>query len=87
MTEMRIGAWIGEIPNYLLLSEDDSSRGEDSTDSASLEKIDADIKLPAQDIASYQVINIGNLSLFLCGLLLACLLCDSKKAKKRAVCR
>ncbi|KAJ4703564.1 Deneddylase ORF24 [Melia azedarach] len=56
MTEMRIGAWIGEIPNYLLSSEDDSSRGEDSTDSASLEKIDADIKLPAQDIASYQVV-------------------------------
>ncbi|XP_031284088.1 uncharacterized protein LOC116142819 isoform X2 [Pistacia vera] len=57
MTEKSIGAWIGEKPNYLKLThEDDSSNGENSTDSAPSEKMDADMKSSVQDIASYQVV-------------------------------
>ncbi|KAJ0017209.1 hypothetical protein Pint_10491 [Pistacia integerrima] len=57
MTEKSIGAWIGGKPNYLKLThEDDSSNGENSTDSAPSEKMDADMKSSVQDIASYQVV-------------------------------
>ncbi|XP_044461823.1 uncharacterized protein LOC123193100 isoform X2 [Mangifera indica] len=56
-TDKNIGAWIGEIPNYLKLThEDDSSKGKNTTGSALLEKIDADMKYSVQDIASYQVV-------------------------------
>ncbi|KAH9748888.1 Deneddylase [Citrus sinensis] len=55
MTEMSIGAWIGEIPNYLKLSHEDDSTSEGNL-TAALEKIDPDIKSSMQDIASYQVV-------------------------------
>lgn len=54
MTEMSVGAWIGEIPNYLKLSHEDDSTSEGNL-TAALEKIDPDIKSSMQDIASYQV--------------------------------
>lgn len=62
MTGMSIGAWIGEIPSYLKLSHEDDSSSEGNL-TAVLEKIDADIKSSVQDIASYQVTNVGNLYL------------------------
>ncbi|XWS19659.1 hypothetical protein CRYUN_Cryun31cG0034400 [Craigia yunnanensis] len=56
-TETNLGAWIGEIPNYLKVPHQaNSSSEEDSTSSADMEKIDADIKSSVQDVASYQVI-------------------------------
>lgn len=46
-----IGAWIGELPAYLI------GEGVDTL-STSSEDIDADAKLSMQDIASYQVLQI-----------------------------
>lgn len=64
-TDKNIGAWIGEIPNYLKLThEDDSSKGKNTTGSALLEKIDADMKYSVQDIASYQVILVVQVFFF-----------------------
>ncbi|OMO65247.1 UDP-glucuronosyl/UDP-glucosyltransferase [Corchorus olitorius] len=55
-TETNLGAWIGEIPNYLKVPHQANSGGEDdSTNSADLEKINDDIKSSIQDVASYQV--------------------------------
>lgn len=55
-SETNIGAWIGEIPSYLKAPHQSNSNSEDnSTSSADVEKMDADIKSSVQDIASYQV--------------------------------
>ena len=55
-TETNLGAWIGEIPNYVKVSHQaNCSSEDDSTSSAGVEKIDADIKSSVQDVASYQV--------------------------------
>lgn len=43
-----IGVWIGELPAYL--------RGEGVDTLSTSENIDADAKVPIQDIASYQVL-------------------------------
>ncbi|KAK1553929.1 hypothetical protein Q3G72_005409 [Acer saccharum] len=57
ITETSVGAWIGEIPNYLKVTHEDDAGGEDkSINSAALEKNDADINSSVQDIASYQVV-------------------------------
>ncbi|XVE88130.1 hypothetical protein DITRI_Ditri19aG0043100 [Diplodiscus trichospermus] len=57
VTETNVGAWIGEIPNYLKVPHQANHNGEDdSTSSADAEKIDSDIKSSVQDVASYQVI-------------------------------
>lgn len=70
MMEMDIGASIGEIPNYLkMTAEADSIGEENSTDSASIKKIDADMKSSAQDIATYQVIQLFNYLYFILYLL------------------
>lgn len=51
-----LGAWTGEIPNYLKLTEEnDSTNVDSSSHSGALENMDEDIKSAAQDIASYQV--------------------------------
>ncbi|KAK8503997.1 hypothetical protein V6N13_092774 [Hibiscus sabdariffa] len=56
-TETNLGAWIGEIPNYLKEPHQANSNSEDdSTNSADVEKMDDDIKSSVQDIASYQVV-------------------------------
>ncbi|XP_021294578.1 uncharacterized protein LOC110424346, partial [Herrania umbratica] len=56
-TETDLGAWIGEIPNYLKVPHQANSNNEDdSASSADLEKIDDDLKSSVQDVASYQVI-------------------------------
>ncbi|KAK8575206.1 hypothetical protein V6N13_033551 [Hibiscus sabdariffa] len=56
-TETNLGAWIGEIPNYLKAPHQANSNSEDdSTNSADVEKMDDDIKSSVQDIASYQVV-------------------------------
>ncbi|XP_022715814.1 uncharacterized protein LOC111275010 isoform X2 [Durio zibethinus] len=56
-TETNLGAWIGEIPNYLKAPHQANSNSEDdSTSSADVEKMDADIKSSVQDVASYQVV-------------------------------
>ncbi|XP_039070682.1 uncharacterized protein LOC120217680 isoform X2 [Hibiscus syriacus] len=54
-TETNLGAWIGEIPNYLKVPHQVYSDSEASTNSADVEKMD-DIKSSVQDIASYQVV-------------------------------
>ncbi|KAL5772328.1 hypothetical protein ACOSQ2_012252 [Xanthoceras sorbifolium] len=57
MTETSVGAWIGEIPNYLKVTHEDDADSEDkSIDSAALEKNDSDVNSSVQDIASYQVV-------------------------------
>lgn len=57
VTDKKIGAWIGEIPAYFKsMDEADAASEENSTDSTPIQKIDADLKSSAQDIASYQVI-------------------------------
>ncbi|KAK2642327.1 hypothetical protein Ddye_024090 [Dipteronia dyeriana] len=57
ITETSVGAWIGEIPNYLKVTQEDDAGGEDkSNNSAAVEKNDADINSSVQDIASYQVV-------------------------------
>lgn len=54
MTESTVGAWIGEIPNYLkAFREADSNNENKFIDSAVLENSDVNVSL--QDIASYQV--------------------------------
>lgn len=54
MTETSIGAWTGELPSYLrMVGEADSNSEANST--APLDKIDADMRISAQEIASYQV--------------------------------
>ncbi|GMJ14702.1 ANGULATA 10 [Hibiscus trionum] len=56
-TETNLGAWIGEIPNYLKAPHQANFNSEDdSTNSADVEKMDDDIKSSVQDIASYQVV-------------------------------
>jgi hypothetical protein len=66
VTDKKIGAWIGEIPAYFkLMDEADAASEENSTDSTPIQKIDADLKSSAQDIASYQVIQFF-LSSLLC---------------------
>lgn len=56
-TETRIGAWTGELPSYLrMVGEADSNIEGIST--APSEKIDTDMRISAQDIASYQVNSI-----------------------------
>ncbi|KAE8669804.1 Elongation factor P-like protein, putative isoform 2 [Hibiscus syriacus] len=55
-TETNLGAWIGEIPNYLKAPHQVNSNSEASTNSADVEKMDDDIKSSVQDIASYQVV-------------------------------
>jgi hypothetical protein len=53
-TETSIGAWTGELPSYLrMVGEADSNSEGNST--APLDKIDADMRISAQEIASYQV--------------------------------
>lgn len=57
VTDKKIGAWIGEIPAYFkTMDEADAASEENSTDSTPIQKIDADLKSSAQDIASYQVV-------------------------------
>lgn len=57
VTDKKIGAWIGEIPAYFkTMDEAGAASEENSTDSTPIQKIDADLKSSAQDIASYQVV-------------------------------
>ncbi|GAV76969.1 hypothetical protein CFOL_v3_20442, partial [Cephalotus follicularis] len=57
MTEVNLGTWIGEIPNYLKIgSEADSGKEDYSTNSDVLENVDSDMKSSVQGIASYQVV-------------------------------
>ncbi|XP_062162628.1 uncharacterized protein LOC133869603 isoform X2 [Alnus glutinosa] len=54
-TETSIGSWTGELPSYLrMVGEADSNSEGNST--APLDKIDADMRISAQEIASYQVV-------------------------------
>jgi hypothetical protein len=54
MIETSIGAWTGELPSYLrMVGEADSNSEGNST--APLDKIDEDMRVSAQEIASYQV--------------------------------
>lgn len=54
MTETSIGAWTGELPSYLRRASEADSNNE-GISTVPLEKIDADMRTSAQDIASYQV--------------------------------
>lgn len=54
-TDKRVGAWIGEAPNYLMVVESDT--GSEDAPSGMMEQENMDgVKASAQDIASYQVI-------------------------------
>lgn len=54
-TDKRVGAWIGEAPDYLRVVESDT--GSEDTPSGTIEQDNVDgVKSSAQDIASYQVI-------------------------------
>lgn len=55
MTETSIGAWTGELPSYLRRASEADSNNE-GISTVPLEKIDADMRTSAQDIASYQVV-------------------------------
>ncbi|KAG2687743.1 hypothetical protein I3760_09G064700 [Carya illinoinensis] len=55
LTETSIGAWTGELPPYLRMVSEADSIGE-GIPTAALEKIDAEMKISAQYIASYQVV-------------------------------
>ncbi|XP_057950087.1 uncharacterized protein LOC131145057 isoform X7 [Malania oleifera] len=55
-TDINVGAWIGEVPIYLRVSESGFCSEDILTGSTSLEKSKADMKATAQDIASYQVV-------------------------------
>jgi hypothetical protein len=56
-TNKKIGTWTGEIPSYFKVTDagDFASEG-NSIDATPTQKIDADLKSSALDIASYQVI-------------------------------
>ncbi|XP_059439590.1 uncharacterized protein LOC132172155 isoform X2 [Corylus avellana] len=55
ITETSIGAWTGELPSYLrMVGEADSNSEGNSV--APLNKIDEDMRISAQEIASYQVV-------------------------------
>lgn len=70
LTETSIGAWTGELPPYLRMVSEADSIGE-GIPTAALEKIDAEMKISAQYIASYQVNT--NCSYYLC--FISCTLC------------
>ncbi|XP_023543337.1 uncharacterized protein LOC111803246 [Cucurbita pepo subsp. pepo] len=54
-TDKRVGAWIGEAPDYLRVVESDT--GSEDTPSGTIEQDNVDgVKASAQDIASYQVV-------------------------------
>lgn len=54
--ESSIGAWIGEVPEYLKeTSRAKSYKDHIDTSSSLLEKLNEDVKASAQDIATYQV--------------------------------
>lgn len=54
-TDKRVGAWIGEAPNYLMVVESDT--GSEDAPSGMMEQENMDgVKASAQDIASYQVV-------------------------------
>ncbi|KAE7995776.1 hypothetical protein FH972_000544 [Carpinus fangiana] len=55
MTETSIGAWTGELPSYLRMVGEADSNGEGNS-TAPLDKIDEDMRISAQEIASYQVV-------------------------------
>lgn len=52
--EINVGVWTGKLPEYLRMVVENDSNGEGI--STTSEKIDAEIKKSAQDIASYQVV-------------------------------
>lgn len=54
--ENRIGAWIGEVPDYL--KETSRAKEHIGTSSSLLEKLNEDAKASAQAIATYQVISV-----------------------------
>lgn len=59
IAEKDIGAWTGKLPSYLRkMVEDDSIKEAISAFISSSENIDAEIKISAQDIASYQALHV-----------------------------
>ncbi|CAN1810561.1 hypothetical protein LINPERHAP1_LOCUS25943 [Linum perenne] len=56
-TDLNLGAWIGEIPNYLKMREITEPKSKAlSTGLESMQDIDEKVKSSVQDIASYQVV-------------------------------
>ncbi|KAK3198681.1 hypothetical protein Dsin_022096 [Dipteronia sinensis] len=73
ITEMSVGAWIGEIPIFLKVTHEDDAGGEDkSINSAALVKDDADINsYPSYLVTEYDISVIGpswRIFIFLCHL-------------------
>lgn len=58
-----MGVWTGILPEYLRLVVQNDSDSEGISTTTPAESIDAEIKTSAQDIASYQVINVFKLTL------------------------
>lgn len=54
-TDKRVGAWIGEAPNYLMVVESDTCSEDAPSGMMEQENMDG-VKASAQDIASYQVV-------------------------------
>lgn len=57
--ESSIGAWTGEVPDYLKETSRAKSLDHIVTSSSLLEKLNEDAKASAQDIATYQVIPVN----------------------------